>query len=325
MSNIKVSEMPQADASNLSENDLLMVVQGGENKKMPATTFYQSGSTVNNSTALGGHTADEFVMKTDGRNDADSVGGVPASNMATKDYVDNAVTGGEVFGDPTWCCPKLWFSSSQLPNNDSVNWAFCNGQALLKSDYPELYAIIGARFTRDENGYTDDTLDYFKLPNLNGRFILGANTGSNPIVTHNLPTELYEGNPNILFNNAGQFVMPTGVGVEGGDPTTEQHVVAQIAAHDHWYSLYRQNTSEQKWIDRTGNVSSEDSGIPRLQAPAGTNTTAVAGMNGLGEEHERIHYPANKQTYEHHNWGMLSMPPFVTFAYIMRIKPPQVG
>ncbi|WP_305968557.1 MULTISPECIES: phage tail protein [unclassified Mameliella] len=48
-------------------------------------------------------------------------------------------------------------------------WAICDGSALLKADYPDLYAVIGAAF-----GETPTT---FNLPDLRGRSVMGAGGG----------------------------------------------------------------------------------------------------------------------------------------------------
>ena len=50
------------------------------------------------------------------------------------------------------------------------NWLFCHGQALLRSEYPELYAVIGIAF--GTNGTTD-----FNLPDTRGEFIRGLDNG----------------------------------------------------------------------------------------------------------------------------------------------------
>lgn len=50
----------------------------------------------------------------------------------------------------------------------------CNGQALAKATYPELYAVLGDSYGEAEAGY-------FKLPDLRDRFLLAAKNSSHPL------------------------------------------------------------------------------------------------------------------------------------------------
>jgi microcystin-dependent protein len=52
------------------------------------------------------------------------------------------------------------------------SWLLCSGQAVLRSQYEDLYAVISNRF----GAVTDDTT--FRLPDLRGRVPVGAGTGS---------------------------------------------------------------------------------------------------------------------------------------------------
>ncbi|HRK66791.1 MAG TPA: tail fiber protein [Hyphomonas sp.] len=45
-------------------------------------------------------------------------------------------------------------------------WKLCNGQTLLKFEYPDLYAVIGGAF--------GETADTFDLPDLTGRMLIGS-------------------------------------------------------------------------------------------------------------------------------------------------------
>ena len=50
-------------------------------------------------------------------------------------------------------------------------WMICNGASLLRTDYPELFAVIGTAF-----GSADAT--HFNIPDLRGEFLRGAGTNS---------------------------------------------------------------------------------------------------------------------------------------------------
>ena len=54
-------------------------------------------------------------------------------------------------------------------------WLLCNGQSLLKTDYPALFALIGTKY--------GGTSTHFSLPNLSDRFIYGQRiVGGNPTI-----------------------------------------------------------------------------------------------------------------------------------------------
>lgn len=53
-----------------------------------------------------------------------------------------------------------------------AGWLVCNGQSLLRSDYPALFAVIGTTYGLGTDTTTNTT---FALPNLKGRVIVGMN------------------------------------------------------------------------------------------------------------------------------------------------------
>lgn len=54
-------------------------------------------------------------------------------------------------------------------NPSTLYWRECNGTTLLKSEFPELYALLGTT-------YGPETVTEFTIPNLQDRFIRGSNT-----------------------------------------------------------------------------------------------------------------------------------------------------
>lgn len=308
----KVSDMNLA--TEVGENDLLMIVQNGINKKIPATTFQLAGEAIESAETLNGYSDEDFVKVGDAASNAEKLGGVDADQYATKNYVDTR--GGTVYADPTWCCPKMWFSTSVLPNNDNEHWHFCDGANLDPEAYPELFAVIGYEYTRDTYG-NKATSGNFCLPNLNGKFVLGANLSGTRKTTTNLPTDLLHNN-NGDFTEHGQWIYPEEAGKSGGDPTTVQLVKEQLATHRHTYT--------KPVIASQGEAHS--SAEYRVQ---GTETTANTGYegdnNGSLLEPTDVTYPYQQLATVDGNGnvsgiqGMLSVPPYLTFAWIMRIKP----
>ena len=163
--------------------------------------------------------------------------------------------------------------------------------------------------------------DNFKLPNLKGRFVLGANVNNTEsgseyegeageaITTHNLPSGLYSGDD---FTSGGQFKMPTEVGKEGGDPTTTQDTVSQMAQHTHTTTgIQEHNATTMQSVSNNG------SGAYAFNS----NLSVSIASNSSGVNAPNIAvYPPNAYPSADTNIGMLSMPPYVTFAWIMRIK-----
>jgi len=56
-----------------------------------------------------------------------------------------------------------------ITDPNPVNWRECNGQALSKESYPELYALLGTL-------YGEDTPTTFTIPDLRSKFIRGSST-----------------------------------------------------------------------------------------------------------------------------------------------------
>lgn len=308
----KVSELTLA--TEVGENDLLMIVQDGESKKIPASTFQLAGEAIATAETLNGYTDEDFVKTGEAAANSEKLGGIDADQYATKDYVDTR--GGTVYADPTWCCPKMWFSGDTLPNNDSEHWHFCDGAALDPEAYPELFAVIGYEYTRTSDG-TKATSGDFCLPDLNGRFVLGANLSGTRRTTINLPTDLMHG---VDFTEHGQWIYPETAGRKGGDPTTVQFVKEQLATHRHPFTKPQIGTQGE----------AHSSAEYRVQ---GSETTAYTGYegdnNGSLIPDSEVVYPYQECTLTRLDGngvvsgiqGMLSMPPYLTFAWIMRIKP----
>lgn len=81
---------------------------------------------------------------------------VNALDAVPKQYVDSFVPVGAM----------MMYAGAAAPAGGT--WALCNGAALQQTDYPALFAVIGQTY--------GGTAGNFLLPNLNGRFPLGAGT-----------------------------------------------------------------------------------------------------------------------------------------------------
>lgn len=305
---VKVSQMPLAES--VGEGDVLMIVQNGQSKKIPAKKFLQTSEPISNALTLEGYRADDFVKKGETATDSNALGGKNASEYATKDYVDRK-NNSKMNWD--WCCPRLWFDHEHLPANDDYpegddyHFAFCDGRWLLKDEYPELFDVIGYNYSQIKGGVT------FQIPDMRGKFPFGAGINQT-LSTETLPTGLYAGQDG--FTPDGQWEYPVEAGVKGGDAVTTQDSIKQMANHRH--SIM---SRQHKLTPRYGENSSggynlvDDSEASQIWAEDKEYMTTSEGFN----EQYLAQYPS--KALAHFNYGMLSMPPFLTFAYIMQIKP----
>ena len=79
-------------------------------------------------------------------------------------------------------------------NDDFKGWLLCDGRSLLRSQYDELYGVIGTSFGSSGSGY-------FNIPNMRGR-VLGAigTTGNEEDANHVLGHSI--GNENITLSSS---------------------------------------------------------------------------------------------------------------------------
>lgn len=323
MADIKVSEL--TEASTVANEDLLMIVQGGANKKVSCSKFIKVGDSVSDSQALDGHPASDFMLTDDTAADSNKLGGYAATEYAKKSDIPSLV-------DPTWCAWKPWYKNIERADvTDRVsqallalNYVVCDGRFLSREIYNELFQVIDLTWTSEEDAQANPTK--FRIPDLRGRFILGANTtGPNSegvtigdIKTENLPAGIYSGAD---FDNNGQFMFPKEAGMLGGDPTVVQTDQLQMALHYHPITK-RPNG----WVsDLNGNVSSVQKngdayGFKEDPASAGITMT---GNKGVNRSENFSTYPifGNYDAETNYAYGMLAMPPYRTVVYIMKIKP----
>lgn len=104
--------------------------------------------------------------------------------------------------------------ASVIPQNHD-NWILCNGQAISRSDYAELFEIIGDKFGQG-NGVTT-----FNVPDYRGKFLrgLGGNSASN------IYSKQAEGLPNITGSFAS---VPTSTDYSGSKAlSSERYITSQ--------------------------------------------------------------------------------------------------
>lgn len=306
---MKVTELKEAEL--IENSDIMMIVQNGENKKVGLNKFVKVGDKVDANT-LNGVDGTKFVQKNEkGINMAEGLGGLPASNYATKKYVDDKLGNDTSVASEAWCAPIMWFDNTIMPDGltqtTGSKWRVCDGQALDKNEYPELFEIIGYRFTRDVNGVMlGDSSSIYNIPNMCGRMPIGA--VSTEQTTENLPYYLYSSEDRNLFDARGQWRYPSEAGLKGGDPTTTQASILQLVKHSHKYKRLS--------VAEAGEAKSE--AYYRVYKDDINATTDDSGEN----TQENNQYPNNPLVNENNfNYGMLSISPYLSFVFVMKVKP----
>lgn len=81
-------------------------------------------------------------------------------------------------------------------NTAPKGWLLCDGSAVSRSKYAALYAAIGVNW-----GTTDS--NHFNIPDLRGKFIRGAHTGTREVGTHQEQATAKNGLSNTASNVSG--------------------------------------------------------------------------------------------------------------------------
>lgn len=328
MADVKVSDM--TEASSAGDNDYLMIVQGGASKKIKANKFVRAGEQVSDAQTLDGHTPDEFLGATATAADSQKLGGHPASDFAKTSDIP-------ALSDPTWCSMKLWYKNIEDTEHDdpvsqslrALNYVVCDGRLLSKAEYSELHAIIGESYmtATDIEAYPTK----FRIPDMRARFPLGANMvgkgeespNYSDIKTQNLPNGVYNNSGSDFDGTTGQYKFPNTAGSKGGDPTVVQVDPRQMALHDHPITKrsggYVADLNDN--VKRSPRQSNADNWAMEHD-PTGYGITET-GYRGANDSDNFTAYPIFGNYNGNTNWakGMLAMPPYLTFCYIMKVKP----
>lgn len=102
-------------------------------------------------------------------------------------------------------------------------WLLCNGSPVLRATYSDLFAAIGTAF-----GAGDGTTT-FNLPDLRGRFSVGAGTGNDGTTSVTFALGASQGNYSVIIAlaNLPNYALP--VGPSGAGDGAHQHNYVQAA------------------------------------------------------------------------------------------------
>ena len=165
-------------------------------------------------------------------------------------------------------------------------WFLCQGQSLLRVDYPDLFSVISTTY-----GAADGT--HFSLPNLQGRFVLGVSGGH-------------------------------GLGSVGGAETNALTSTAQMPEHSHsgWSGYddpdHAHTEAPEVWINSQGGA------FTTITGTYWQNTISVGGRGhvaGYGASARHVHGIGIGNAGQATPNGFSIMPPFQTINYMIRALP----
>jgi len=148
------------------------------------------------------------------------------------------------------------FGGSSSP----AGYLLCDGSAVSRTTYADLFAVIGTSFGAGDGSTT------FNLPDLRGRFLRGVTTDSSR-------------DPDYSSRSAMNSGGATGgnVGSIQGQATKKNGLSLSDPGHNHAINIYGNIAST------TGNVAGSSAGFSQTTGPTVSNTTGIALGNGDNE------------------------------------------
>lgn len=149
---------------------------------------------------------------------------------------------GAVSGDTLPVGSIMPFGSDTVPEN----WLLCNGQAVSRTDYVQLFNTIGTTFGVGD-GFTT-----FNLPNLKGKIAVGKDTNDTDFdvlgETGGAKTNTYNFNHThaIRYGFMSEFANGNGLKYTNGEPIP----TSIVASHDSsWYGINNPSIGTKKTLD----------------------------------------------------------------------------
>lgn len=177
---------------------------------------------------------------------------------------------GKIFGDlrlyneidSSWVYvkpPTIGDVKYSIVENDHAGWLICDGRTLLRSEYPELFNLIGTK-------YGSTSSDNFKLPDCRGRVLGAIGNGSG-----------------LTARSAGTLVGAETHTLTTGEMPSHSHTVND-PGHSH---AYINNTNDQNTDNAFASETAADNAD--LTKTTGTSTTGITLDNtGGGQAHNNM-------------------------------------
>lgn len=171
MSEIRVSDMIEAESVN--DNDVIMIVQNGVNKKAKAKKIKKDFIKVagideydNTSTYAEGDYCiynNKMYKCTTEISTAEDWTVAHWTETSIVEEIDNGGGGSQVLGDTLPIGIIMEYPGSNIPSG----WLLCDGQAVSRTLYSELFNLLGTTYGSGDGSTT------FNIPNLKGKVAVG--------------------------------------------------------------------------------------------------------------------------------------------------------
>jgi microcystin-dependent protein len=192
------------------------------------------------------------------------------------------------------------FAGSIAPNG----WLICNGSTVSRSDYSNLFKVIGTTYGAGNSNTT------FTLPDMRGRCPIGVGTGAS-LTARTLGSNVGAETVTLSESNLPSHTHTTTVGTQSANHTHTGTSSGHSVNHTHSYGIPIGTTGASYGI------------IDHLTASAGTPLTTA---NSVGHTHSttfgnesanHTHSVTNSNTGSGTAFGI--MPPFIAVNFIIKI------
>ena len=282
MSNIKISELPEIEV--LQDGCCMPVVSNGETTKMYYSKLkeklqddLQLSIPIATADTLGAvKIGDNLNVETDGTINANKqtdnnyttaeknkladlsnydlpiasesvLGGIKVgANLTIDEDGKLNASGGSSTGEKTPVGAVMQYAGSTAP----TNWLICDGSAVSRTTYAELFNVIGTTYGTGDGSTT------FNLPNSKGRVPVGVNSSDTD------------------FNSLGKT----------GGEKTHKLTIEEMPRHNHTSSII--NGNEIRWGGTGNMLNLESSNLQWTAGPDGSSI--ITGTSGAGQAHNNL-------------------------------------
>lgn len=216
------------------------------------------------------------------------------------------------YNQPLYGEIKIWSGPvDEIP----PGYHICDGSALLISEYPNLYRAIGRQYNNQHIGsrttytpsdYYTTSSDYFRVPDLTARFIVGCDT------TEMIPGDDINGN-GYAFGSQGGLSTCKLTSKQSGLPVhnhTASSYTTENGSHRHWYAA----------DDEAKNITGYDLStyIEKRRGADGSASGGVQKTSEDGGHSHTIHTTVYDSTVQDAAEAHENKPPFMVLCYIIR-------
>lgn len=167
-------------------------------------------------------------------------------------------SGGSITGDTLPIGSITAYGKETAP----ANWLICDGSAVSRTSYADLFAVIGTKYGEGDGSTT------FNLPNLKGRVPVGLDGGDTD------------------FNEIGKT----------GGEKTHTLTIDEMPSHDHGEVFPSKYGYEYPLLAKNGSGSSKNGIMPLLETSEITDLQSMTGTTGKGKSHNNLQ-PYQVQNY----------------------------